>query len=61
MRNFLFKCSRLGLLVQGSVEETQLPAPGVLISYECPACASIHLVDPRKSERGPSRPPAASK
>lgn len=51
MHNFLFKCSRVGLLVQGSVEQSSLPEPGTLIAYECPACNAVHLVDPRRSER----------
>lgn len=53
MRNFLFKCESLGLLVQGTVEESAMPREGALMSYVCPACSATHLVDPRKSERPP--------
>jgi hypothetical protein len=51
MRNFLFKCERLGLLVQGSVETSAMPREGARITYQCPACGATHLVDPHKSER----------
>ncbi|WP_428667581.1 hypothetical protein [Reyranella sp.] len=54
--NFLFKCPHLGLLVQGSVTESVLPPEGLFLPYECPACGTIHFVDPRKSE-GPQIPP----
>ncbi|MGE0426261.1 MAG: hypothetical protein AB7O88_28640 [Reyranellaceae bacterium] len=57
MQNFLFKCSRVGLLVQGSVERSELPEPGALIAYECPACRGLHLVDPRQSHRPESDGP----
>jgi hypothetical protein len=53
-RNFLFRCSRLGLLVQGSIEESAMPSDGSLVAYECPACGTMHIVDPRKSERPPA-------
>lgn len=49
--NFLFKCTNFGLLVQGTVEKSALPPEGWSMAYECPACGTIHLVDPRKSER----------
>jgi hypothetical protein len=58
MRNFLFKCSRLGLLVQASIAESALPEEGSLVPYECPACGATHLVDPRNSENQP--PPLQS-
>jgi hypothetical protein len=50
VHNFLFKCSRLGFLVQGSVEHSEMPLVGALMAYQCPACGNMHLVDPRKSE-----------
>jgi hypothetical protein len=48
--NFLFKCSNFGLLVQGSIEKSALPPEGSFMPYDCPACGTIHLVDPRRSE-----------
>jgi hypothetical protein len=58
MLNFLFKCSRLEQMVQGSIEESAIPEEGLLVPYECPACGATHLVDPRSSEdRPPSLPP----
>lgn len=62
MLNFLFKCSQLGMWVQGSIEESELPERGSLVPYECPGCLRIHLVDPRSSEGPPSsaRPDTAT-
>lgn len=54
--NFLYRCPRFGLLVQGSVTDAALPPEGVSMPYDCPACGTMHLVDPRKSE-GPENPP----
>lgn len=60
MHNFLFKCSRLDLLVQGSIAESALPEEGLLLPYECPACGTTHLVDPRASKHEPPPPPPGS-
>ena len=53
--NFLFRCPHVGLLVQGSVTKSALPPEGASMPYECPACGTMHLVDPRTSE-GPQIP-----
>jgi hypothetical protein len=47
MYNFLFECPILGLMVQGTLETQPALEEGTRISYECPACARIHIVDPR--------------
>lgn len=60
MQNFLFHCSRLGLLVQGSVAKSKLPEAGVLVPYDCPACGGVHIVDPRKQETERSTRPRRS-
>lgn len=56
LTNFLFKCPHLGLLVQGTVMDPQLPPSGSSMPYDCPACGAVHLVDPRTSE-GTENPP----
>jgi hypothetical protein len=45
------------MLVQGSVEESELPDAGTRIAYECPACRGIHIVDPRDSTHRPRGKP----
>ena len=52
MHNFLFECSSLGLMVQGTLKTPPPPEQGVRILYECPACGRAHLVDPWASPPG---------
>ncbi len=45
MHNFLFRCPMTGLTVQGHLKAQELPTR-TYVSQHCPACGSIHLVNP---------------
>lgn len=60
MSDFLYRCPVTGYVVDGRYEGTDEPPPSY-VAQTCPACRSVHLVNPVTgkliSEERPARPP----
>jgi len=55
MRIFLYRCPITGMTVQGTIAERQVDGR-VYVPQSCPACGSIHLVNPLTGEGPPAKP-----
>ncbi len=60
MSDFLYRCPVTGYVVEGRYEGTDEPPPSY-VAQTCPACRSVHLVNPVTgkliSEERPARSP----
>lgn len=45
MSDFLYRCPFTGYVVEGRYEDTDEPPPSY-VAQTCPACRSVHLVNP---------------